>query len=42
MSLFLTGHVFFRTYVHKIGKVEDEKCMYYGEEDKPEHTINGL
>ncbi|KAG5873709.1 hypothetical protein JTB14_024643 [Gonioctena quinquepunctata] len=35
----LTGHGCFKTYTHRIGKSEDEVCMYCNERYFPEHTV---
>ncbi|KAJ8955513.1 hypothetical protein NQ314_006879 [Rhamnusium bicolor] len=35
----LAGHGSFRTYTKRIGKQEQENCVYCGETDTVEHTI---
>ena len=36
---FLTDHGSFRTYLRRIGKVQEETCKYYGGIDAPEHLL---
>lgn len=35
----LTGHGSFRTYTKRIGKTQDDNCIYCGETDTVEHTL---
>nr|XP_023027091.1 uncharacterized protein LOC111515086 [Leptinotarsa decemlineata] len=35
----LSGHGFFKTYTCRIGKADDEVCLYCQEMDSPEHTL---
>ena len=39
MTQIFTGHGCFMHFVHKIGKREDDKCMFCGEVDTAEHTF---
>lgn len=39
LTQFLSGHGAFRKFTYKIKKTRDDKCLYCGSEDSPEHTI---